>query len=456
MCVRTSHLGVSGAVGLALIAGAAALPASGAEAGRSAGSGAPPLHADARDVPASPLDLVGARFGQRGSRIELELRTAQRFDAARLDTAAGRALCVRVSYGASAASARRARAAAPSERGRHVSGTSTEMSPRPGGDAVPRERICVGGDAATRAVFLRITRLDAHGAPAHVSRLRATVQRPDATTVRATFTPAAAGLHVPGRFSWRAVSAWTDPAAVCATPGGCVDVLPDRGDVPARLTAPPKAPTGCSARAPYQVRHSPHRTRAVALTFDDGPGPATPQVLRILEREHVPATFFVIGRQVAGHGALLKRMLRDGDMIGNHTWSHADVAGGGPAATAQIEKTQRAVRAATGGFTPCLLRPPYGATSGALTGLARSLGLDSVLWDVDPQDWREPGVSAIESTIARQATPGSIVLMHDGGGPRGQTVAALPHVIAAFRRRGYRFVTVVDLLRLKTTTKEDR
>ena len=138
-------------------------------------------------------------------------------------------------------------------------------------------------------------------------------------------------------------------------------------------------------------------------------------------------------------------MLADGDMIGDHTWTHPDVAGAGTFARTQIEQTAAAIRAATG-FTPCLFRAPYGDTSLALISEVRSLGFTTIQWDIDPRDWALPGVGEIETNVLANARPGGIVEMHDGGGNRSETLAALPTIIATLRARGYTFVTVTQLL----------
>jgi peptidoglycan/xylan/chitin deacetylase (PgdA/CDA1 family) len=203
-------------------------------------------------------------------------------------------------------------------------------------------------------------------------------------------------------------------------------------------------PSGCTASGPAYVTNGARDRRVVALTFDDGPWPDTPQFLDLLEHAHVPATFFLIGRQVAGHDALLRRMLGDGDMIGDHTWSHANVAGAGAFASGQISSTADAIQRASG-FRPCLFRAPTGATSPASIGLARGLGFTTIQWDVDPRDWALPGTGAISANVLGHVRDGSIVLMHDGGGARGQTLAALPGIIATLKARGYRFATVAEL-----------
>jgi peptidoglycan/xylan/chitin deacetylase (PgdA/CDA1 family) len=189
----------------------------------------------------------------------------------------------------------------------------------------------------------------------------------------------------------------------------------------------------------------------VALTFDDGPAAITPRYLRVLEREHVPATFFLVGRQIAGHEALLRRMLRDGFALGDHTMTHANVAGGGPGTAHEVEGPIGIIRRATG-YRPCPLRAPYGATSRSLIARARALKMATIEWNVDPRDWSRPGTSAIEGRIRAQTRPGSIIIMHDGGGPREQTLAALPHVISELRKRGYRFATVPHLLGYRELT----
>lgn len=209
--------------------------------------------------------------------------------------------------------------------------------------------------------------------------------------------------------------------------------------------------TGCAYRSRSSfVRHGPSSPRQVALTFDDGPSRYTTKILDILEREGVPATFFVVGRNVAGREATLRRMLDDGDMIGNHSFTHVSLAKADGTARAQIDDTQDAIRAATG-LTPCLLRPPYGLTTKKLLGELQNRRLTGTLWSVNPQDFKRPGSATIVRRVLKGVKPGAIVLDHDGGGNRGQTVAALPKIIKGLKARGYGFVTVTDLLRLRPT-----
>ena len=264
--------------------------------------------------------------------------------------------------------------------------------------------------------------------------------------VRVIFPAAAAGLGS-GRFAWRVDSTWADShRRVAAAAPGCADAVPDKGAAHARLFD--VTPVGCQARPPWEVRLAATGRREIALTFDDGPAPDTPRFLDLLEREHAPATFFMIGRQVPGNGALIKRMLRDGDMVGNHSLTHANLAGGGLQAAFELDRTQANIRDASG-FTPCLFRPPYGAVSGVLVGEAGERGLVTTLWNDDTRDWARPGVAAIHATALGEATPGGIVIMHDGGGDRSETLAALPAIIHDLRARGYTLVTVTQLLGLQ-------
>jgi peptidoglycan/xylan/chitin deacetylase (PgdA/CDA1 family) len=200
---------------------------------------------------------------------------------------------------------------------------------------------------------------------------------------------------------------------------------------------------GCRSRGgPYSG--GPGR-REVAFGFDDGPWADTGAFVSMLERSHAQATFFMIGNQVTGaYRATLLRELRDGDVLGDHSFTHPDLTRVGDV-RGQLQSTLWAIRSLTG-YTPCLFRPPYGAYDQAVVSAARSLGLATVLWNVDPSDYTLPGSAAIAARVLAQVRPGSIVISHDGGGPRGQTLAAYPTIIATLRRRGYRIVTIPELL----------
>lgn len=192
------------------------------------------------------------------------------------------------------------------------------------------------------------------------------------------------------------------------------------------------APASASATA---------RGKVVYITFDDGPSPYTPQVLRVLSRYGVHATFFEVGQNVAAHPSLTSEVYRRGNSVQNHTWSHPDLRRMSASQFAyQVSATDRQIRARTG-YRPCCLRPPYGAQNAAVRGRAAALGKKVVLWTVDPRDWSRPGAGAIRSRVLSHVRPGSVVLLHDGGGDRSQTVAALAGILRTLKARGYTFAT---------------
>jgi peptidoglycan-N-acetylglucosamine deacetylase len=343
-----------------------------------------------------PLELASASLRQDGLQLELTIRTRGEWAARALSARPGRSLCLVTFQGS------RRRFVCAVSAGSHLALTSTA----PGGPT---------------------------------ARLRATIARRDLRTLSATFAYRDVGLAV-GRARWAVTSTWTD-SGPC--PGGCSSRLPASGSKP--LTIEPPVPTGCVARAPWYWTRGPGHRRVVALTFDDGPSIYTHQVLDILKRNHIHATFFLIGEQVRGNEGLVRRELAEGNAVGNHTFTHANVSGGG---LSQLTSTQGAIHRAAH-YTPCLFRAPYGAVSGTIIGQARGLGLDTIEWDVDPRDWSRPGTDAIYSRVVSAARSQSIILMHDGGGPRNETVSALPRIIHTLRSRGYGFVTIPELLGLR-------
>lgn len=202
--------------------------------------------------------------------------------------------------------------------------------------------------------------------------------------------------------------------------------------------------TGCRSRGTLAYAHGPAR-REVAIGFDDGPALDTGAFVTMLERNHAQATFFMIGEQVsAASRPTLQRELRNGDVLGDHTFTHPDLVTNG-GVRGQLQNTIAAIRSLTG-YTPCVFRPPYGDYNQSIVQTARSLGLATVLWNVDPSDYLLPGTGVIVQRVLKQVERGSIILSHDGGGPRGQTLAAYPTVIASLRARGYRIVTIPQLL----------
>lgn len=189
--------------------------------------------------------------------------------------------------------------------------------------------------------------------------------------------------------------------------------------------------------------------RTVALTFDDGPDPTwTPAVLDVLRRHGARATFFVVGSRVNRHPDLVRRILAEGHEIGAHTFSHADLtAAPGWRRDLETGLTDHAIVGATGRHA-ALFRPPYSSRPADLTAadvaVLRDVDRIAVLADLDPADWRRPGADAIVATATPRGNRGAVVLLHDGGGDRSQTVAALDRLVPSLTARGYRFTTISD------------
>jgi len=182
--------------------------------------------------------------------------------------------------------------------------------------------------------------------------------------------------------------------------------------------------------------------KVIALTFDDGPGPFTPAVLSALERSHVPATFFEIGDEVARYPQDAQMVVAAGYPVEDHTWSHPDLTTLPPSGVAaQVDMTQAEIQAVTG-TTPTCVRPPYDAWNSTVLDQIAVRGLTTMSYSIDPKDWTLPGVQAIVSRVVGAAFPGAVVDMHDAGGDRSQTVAALPQIISELRGMGYSFVSI--------------
>ncbi|MFC9926911.1 bifunctional polysaccharide deacetylase/glycosyltransferase family 2 protein [Streptomyces sp. NPDC127190] len=206
------------------------------------------------------------------------------------------------------------------------------------------------------------------------------------------------------------------------------------------------------ADADGAVRTARVRARTVALTFDDGPDPVwTPRILDALRRNHVHATFFVLGAQAVAHPGLIRRIVAEGHQIGIHSFTHPDLARLAPwQRSLEVRETQLAVAGAAG-VTTALLRPPYSSTNAGLSDgdwsvlkEAGAVGYVTVLSTRDSGDWRRPGVSRILTAAAPHGSAGQILLMHDAGGDRSQTVAALTALVPRLKADGYRFATVSD------------
>ncbi|OKH54492.1 hypothetical protein NIES2101_06660 [Calothrix sp. HK-06] len=192
----------------------------------------------------------------------------------------------------------------------------------------------------------------------------------------------------------------------------------------------------------------PKTEKYVALTFDDGPWPnTTDQILKILRQSHIKATFFMIGQNVKAYPVQATNVLADGHVIGNHTWHHWYMHMNPQLAASEIESTADIIYKTTGAKTT-LFRPPGGILNNGLVDYAKNQNHSIILWSADSEDYRIPSVSTLIQRVMK-VVPGGIVLMHDGGGNRSHTVAALPQIISKLRKQGYKFVTVPELLELQ-------
>lgn len=183
----------------------------------------------------------------------------------------------------------------------------------------------------------------------------------------------------------------------------------------------------------------------VAMTFDDGPHPTlTPRLLDLLKARGLRATFYLIGRRVVTWPDIVKRIADEGHEIGNHTWSHPNLAGYSDAyVLSQIDRTSDAIFKITG-RPPVTFRPPYGAFSNRQRNmLYKTRKLPTILWSVDPQDWRRPGANVVASRIISHSRPGAIILTHD---IQSGTVRAMPHTLDTLTQRGMKFGTMSQMM----------
>ena len=188
----------------------------------------------------------------------------------------------------------------------------------------------------------------------------------------------------------------------------------------------------------------------IALTFDDGPSATlTPKLLDLLAAHHIKATFFVIGENVAEHPEIVSRAAREGHEIGNHSWSHPNLGKmSDESVRRQLQQTDDAIESATG-KRPTLMRPPYGSiTAREKRWIHDEFGYDIILWDVDPYDWKRPGPAVVRARILKETRPGSIVLSHD---IHPGTIEAMPSTFDELEAKGFKFVTVSELIRMAST-----
>jgi len=199
--------------------------------------------------------------------------------------------------------------------------------------------------------------------------------------------------------------------------------------------------------------------KAVAMTFDDGPHATnTPRLLDMLKQRNAKATFFIVGQCAQEYPAIMKRIVDEGHEIANHSWSHPAFAKMSESAVrSQIDRTQDIIRQTTG-VTATLLRPPYGSiASSQRNWITNDMGLKIIMWSVDPLDWKNRNASMVQSRIVSQAAPGAIILAHD---IHKTTVDAMPETLNALAAKGYKLVTVSELLAMdqpkaKPTPKPD-
>ncbi len=202
--------------------------------------------------------------------------------------------------------------------------------------------------------------------------------------------------------------------------------------------------------------------REVALTFDDGPNPPyTERILDVLHAERAPATFFVVGRAAVAYPATLRRIARDGHAIGNHTWDHAHlIVESRGTMRAELERTDAAIARITGHHTH-LMRPPFGSRDFLVVNEAHRLGYRVVMWSVPlPRDWEQPGDATIARRVVENVSDGSIIVLHDGNRgricarekrathdcDRSQEIGATRAIVRQLRARGFRFVTIPQLI----------
>ncbi|MBK5218698.1 MAG: polysaccharide deacetylase family protein [Thermoleophilia bacterium] len=300
---------------------------------------------------------------------------------------------------------------------------------KPSGEGFER-RLCLGGSRAHHRVGMEFA--DDEQRPSGGTSVPASVRRVSPRKLVVALDPADAGFR-PGRWGWRALESHG-----CELRRRCAEALPAAGRRTFRLR--PVRAVGCSGGSAGLVSAGPRNRPVVALTFDDGPSDYTPGFLQVLREKDAVGTFFQVGQEMPGRDEVMREILAQGSEIGDHTMNHVEFPG-----HAQIAGAASLIEDYTH-FEPCLFRPPGGAVDAGVIATAGGLGMQTITWDVDPTDWQNPGSGAVYSRIVDAARPGSIILMHDGGGPRDGTLAALPGIIDTLRGRGYRFATVSELL----------
>jgi len=188
------------------------------------------------------------------------------------------------------------------------------------------------------------------------------------------------------------------------------------------------------------------KDKVIALTFDDGPWPrSTVQILEILKKNKIKATFFMVGEPLQEYPQIAQKVAASGHAIGNHTWHHWYHHMNEATAAREVEDTEALIYKITGVKTS-LFRPPGGILNNGVADYAKKQGYFIAMWSSDSIDYRPLSAAQVRHNVLKNARPGGMVLMHDGGGDRSHTVKALPQIIAELKKRGYKFVTVPELL----------
>lgn len=260
----------------------------------------------------------------------------------------------------------------------------------------------------------------AHQLPNNDPVVSPSQKRPSPTVTPGSATPSKNHKPTP--------SATSSSATSSPRPTGKASASPTSSS-PAAVSPKPGTSSSSPAKPGTTSTTKPKKTKVVYLTFDDGPSDYTPQILKVLRATNSTATFFELGVNRPGHKKTIAAITAQGSNIGNHSYNHPDLT---RLSNSAIQGQLR------GGPKAKCFRPPYGATDARVRQLIKRAGMKQVLWTVDTEDWQRPGVSALQriGKSSRVKNHG-IILMHDGGGPREQTVAALPKLIKSLQARGF-------------------
>ncbi|WP_293336986.1 polysaccharide deacetylase family protein [Microcoleus sp. CAWBG58] len=198
-----------------------------------------------------------------------------------------------------------------------------------------------------------------------------------------------------------------------------------------------------------------NNSKVIALTFDDGPTAETLKILKILQKHNAVATFFCLGANLRENPEIAKQVVKAGNAIGNHTWHHFYHNVTEKTAADEIDNTGVHIYRSTGAKS-LLFRPPGGRLNNGFADYAKKKNYVVVMWSIDPKDFLQPPASAIARSVLSQAKSGAIVLLHDGGGDRQETVEAVSVIIPKLKQQGYRFVTVPQLLEMQAAQKQEK